>query len=144
MIAVACDHGGYALKGRIIELLTERNIPFTDEGCGGERVDYPEYAGKVCRGIADGTYDRGILICGTGLGMSIAANKYPGIRATLCADCFSAQMAREHNDANVLCLGGRTLGPELAAKITQTWLDTPFSGAESHSRRIAMIAELDK
>ena len=76
--------------------------------------------------------------------MSIAANKYPGIRATLCADCFSAQMAREHNDANVLCLGGRTLGPELAAKITQTWLDTPFSGAESHSRRIAMIAELDK
>ena len=144
MIAIASDHGGYAMKQVIMARLTERNIPFEDLGCYSEAsVDYPDYAEKVGRAVVDGTYERGILICGTGLGVSIAANKIHGVRATLCADCYSAAMAREHNDANVLCLGGRTLGPELAKRITDTWLDTPFSGAEKHKRRIAGIAALE-
>ena len=144
MIAIACDHGGYALKTRILALLAEENIPTEDLGCAdGERVDYPEYAARLGRAVADGTYERGILICGTGLGMSMAANKIPGIRAALCADCYSARMSREHNNANVLCLGGRTLGTELAVEITKIWLETPFSGAEHHARRIAQIGEME-
>lgn len=145
MIAIACDHGGYDLKVRLMERLTERGIAFEDLGCGaGERVDYPIYADKACRGVMDGTYERAILICGTGIGMSIAANKHPGIRAAVCADCYSAEMTRAHNDSNVLCLGGRTLGPELAVRIADIWLDTPFSGVEHHARRIQMIAELER
>ena len=144
MIAIACDHGGYDLKLRLLERLTERGDAFEDLGCSGERVDFPVYAEKAARGVADGVYERAILVCGTGIGMSIAANKIPGIRAALCADCYSAQATREHNDSNILCLGGRTIGSELAAKIMDTWLDTPFSGAEHHARRIGMIAEMER
>ncbi len=144
MIAIASDHGGFALKNTLIERMRERGDAFEDLGCyTEERVDYPAYAEAVARGVADGTYERGVLVCGTGIGMSIAANKIPGIRAALCADCYSAQMTREHNDSNILCLGGRTLGPALAMRILDIWLDTPFSGAEHHARRIARIGALE-
>ena len=145
MIAIACDHGGYELKLRLISLLKERGDAFEDLGCGeGERVDYPINAEKAARGVVDGVYERAILVCGTGIGMSIAANKIPGIRAALCCDCYSAEMTRLHNDSNILCLGGRTVGSELAARITEIWLDTPFSGAEHHARRIGMVAALER
>ena len=144
MIAIASDHAGYALKQTLIEHLTAKGVELEDLGCGGEPVDYPVYAEKLCRAVAAGQYERGILVCGTGIGMSIAANKIPGIRAALCGDCFSAEMSRQHNDANVLCLGGRVVGPELAKRIVDTYLDTGFSHGESHTRRIAMIKELEK
>ena len=144
MIAIASDHAGYALKGLIIGHLKERGIPVEDLGCNGEPVDYPLYADKLCRAVVEGKYERGILVCGTGIGMSIAANKIPGIRAALCGDCFSAEMSRQHNDANVLCLGGRVVGSELALRIVDTYLDTGFSNGESHVRRIAMIKVLEK
>ncbi|MCD8323034.1 MAG: ribose 5-phosphate isomerase B [Oscillospiraceae bacterium] len=145
MIAIACDHGGYALKMQILEHLAELGVAYEDFGCGaGERVDYPVYAEKVARAVAAGQFDRGILICGTGIGMSIAANKIPGIRAALCADCYSAEMTRLHNDANILCLGGRTLGSELAKRIVDTYLAASFSEAEHHARRLEMIRELEK
>ena len=102
-------------------------------------VDYPEYARKVCAAINDGTCDKGILICGTGIGISIAANKIKGIRAALCTDCFMAEATRLHNDANVLALGGRVIGPGLAVKITETFLTTEFSNEERHIRRINML-----
>lgn len=142
-IAIASDHGGYALKQELLAHLAQRGEAVDDLGCHGERTDYPLYAEKVCRAVAAGQYDRGILCCGTGIGVSIAANKIRGIRAALCGDCYSAQMAREHNDANVLCLGGRVLGPELAKKIVDTYLDSAFSNGESHIRRIAMIKDLE-
>lgn len=145
MIALACDHGGYELKLRLIEELEKRGTAFEDLGCGaGERVDYPVYAEKACRGVTEGRFERAVLVCGTGIGMSIAANKLPGIRAALCADCYSAEMTRQHNDSNVLCLGGRTLGPELAVRILNIWLDTPFSAAEHHAKRIGMIADMER
>lgn len=144
MIAIASDHGGFALKTRLVEHLRERGVPVEDMGCASEApVDYPEYAEKLARAVAAGTYERGVLVCGTGIGMSIAANKIRGVRAALCADCFSAEMARLHNDANVLCLGGRTVGSELACRILDTWLDAGFSGAEKHARRVAMIGALE-
>ncbi len=143
MIAIASDHGGYALKEILKEHLTAAGVPFDDLGCNGERVDYPDYAEALCRAVAAGKYERGILVCGTGIGVSIAANKIHGIRAALCGDCFSAEMARQHNDANVLCLGGRVLGSELAKKIVDTYLTTGFSEGESHIRRIAKIAALE-
>ena len=144
MIAIASDHGGYALKLEIIQHLESSGVQVEDLGCGGERVDYPDYAEKLCRAVVAGKYERGILLCGTGIGISIAANKIHGIRAALCADCYSAQMSREHNDANVLCMGGRTMGPELAKKIVDTYLNTPFSNGENHVRRIAKIMALEK
>lgn len=144
MIAIASDHGGYALKEILKEHLASQGVDAADLGCGGERVDYPVYAEKLCRAVAAGKYERGILVCGTGIGVSIAANKIPGIRAALCGDCYSAQMSREHNDANVLCLGGRVLGSELAKKIVDTYLSSGFSHGESHARRIAMIKDLEK
>lgn len=145
MIAIASDHGGFAMKGDILAHLKAKGIEVEDLGCYSEAsVDYPVYADKVCRGILAGTYERGILVCGTGVGMSIAANKYPGIRASLCADCYSAQMTMEHNNSNVLCLGGRTVGVELAKMIVDTYLSASFSGLEKHVRRVAMIGELEK
>ncbi len=145
MIAIASDHGGFAMKNQIVEHLRARGVEIEDLGCHTEeRVDYPVYAETLGRAVAAGTYERGILVCGTGIGMSIAANKIPGVRAALCADCYSAEMARQHNDANVLCLGGRTLGSELAKRIVDIYLQTPFSGAEHHARRIAMIGELEQ
>ncbi len=145
MIAIASDHGGFAMKTQLIAHLKDRGVDFEDLGCYSEAsVDYPVYAEKAARGVAAGTYDRAVLICGTGIGMSMAANKIPGIRAALCADCYSAEMTRAHNDSNVLCLGGRTIGIELAKRILDIWLETPFSGLEKHARRIGLIAGLEE
>lgn len=145
MIAIASDHGGFAMKAQIIEHLKKRGVELDDLGCYSEEsVDYPHYAAKLGRAVADGTYERGILVCGTGIGMSIAANKIPGVRASLCADCYSAEMTRLHNDSNVLCLGGRTIGSELAKRIVDTYLNAGFSGAEHHARRVAQIGELER
>ena len=142
MIAVACDHGGYVLKKEILKHLEERGLEYKNYGCYSEEsVDYPVYAKKVAHAVADGECERGILICGTGIGISITANKVPGIRAALCGDCFSAQATREHNDANILAMGARVTGPGLALKIVDTFLDTPFSNDERHIRRIKMIEE---
>lgn len=135
-IALGCDHGGSGLMDEIRALLDAEGCDYTDYGCHGEAVDYPDYAGLVCRAVESGQADVGILICGTGIGMSIAANKFEGIRCALVSDCYSAKMTREHNDANVLAMGGRVLGPELAKMITKIFLTTPFSGEERHLRRI--------
>ncbi len=144
MLAIASDHGGFAMKQLLIDHLKESGVELEDLGCYSEdSVDYPVFAEKAARGVADGVYDRAILICGTGIGMSIAANKVPGVRAALCSDCYSAEMTRLHNDSNVLCLGGRTIGPELAKRITDIWIETPFSGMEKHARRIGMIAGME-
>ena len=140
MIALGCDHGGFALKQEIIKYLESRGLEYRDYGCYDEKsTDYPVYAKKVAMAINGGECEKGILICGTGIGISIAANKIPGIRAALCTDCFCAEATRLHNDANVLCMGGRVVGPGLAVKITQTFLDTPFSDEERHKRRIRLI-----
>lgn len=145
MYAIASDHGGFAMKTLLMEHLRESSVAFEDLGCYSEdSVDYPVFAEKAARGVADGTYERAILICGTGIGMSMAANRIPGVRAALCADCYSAEMTRLHNDSNVLCLGGRTIGIELAKKILDIWLETPFSGQEKHARRIGMVMGLDR
>ena len=140
MIALGCDHGGYELKQEIIKHLQERKIEFKDYGCDSlESVDYPVYAKKVANVVASGECEKGILICGTGIGISISANKVKGIRAALCTDCFMAEATRLHNDANILALGGRVVGPGLALKIVDTFLDTEFSNDERHIRRIGMI-----
>ena len=139
---MGCDHGGYELKLEILKHLKERGVKYIDYGCDSTAsVDYPVYARKVTKAIKDGTCENGILICGTGIGISIAANKVPGIRAALCTDCFCAEATRQHNDANVLCMGGRVVGPGLAIKIVDTFLDTPFSNDERHIRRINLIEE---
>ena len=136
-IALASDHGGYGLKCEVIKHLEERGFTYEDYGCYSEEsCDYPDYAHKAAHAVADGVCDLGILICGTGIGISIAANKVPGIRAALCHDCFSAQATKEHNDANMLAMGARVIGPGLALKIVDTFLDTPFSNDERHIRRI--------
>lgn len=140
MIGLGCDHGGYELKQEIIKYLEEKGIPYKDFGCDStSSVDYPIYARKVGRSIQNGECDKGILICGTGIGISIAANKMKGIRAALCTDCFSAEATRLHNDANILALGGRVVGPGLAVKIVDTFLNTEFSHEERHQRRIDLI-----
>ncbi|MDO4648129.1 MAG: ribose 5-phosphate isomerase B [Eubacteriales bacterium] len=140
MIALGNDHGGFELKEEVKKHLEERGLEYIDFGCyNTEAVDYPIYAKKVAKAILDGTCDKGILICGTGIGISITANKIPGIRAALCTDCFCAEATRLHNDANILAMGGRVVGPGLAIKIVDTFLDTPFSGDERHKRRIHLI-----
>lgn len=139
MIAIGCDHGGYKLKLEIIKYLEKNGLEYQDFGCDGEPADYPIYAKKVGQAILDGECEKGILICGTGIGISIAANKMKGIRCALCSDCFSAETTRLHNDTNVLALGGRVLGPELAIKIVDIFLNTEFSGGERHVRRVSMI-----
>lgn len=142
MIGIGCDHGGYALKQEIIAYLKEKNIAYEDFGCDSEKsVDYPEYAKKVAHAVAEGKCEKGILICGTGIGISIAANKVKGVRAALCHDVFSAKATREHNDANILAMGGRVVGPGLALMIVDTFLNTEFSNDERHIRRIEQIEE---
>lgn len=142
MIGIGCDHGGYALKQEIIKYLEEQKLEYKDYGCFDESsVDYPVYAKKVAHAVADGECEKGILICGTGIGISITANKIKGIRAALCHDCFSAEATREHNDANILAMGARVVGPGLAVKIVDTFLNTEFSGDERHIRRIAQIED---
>ena len=144
MISIGSDHGGYELKQEIIKHLEERDLEYKDFGtnCETESVDYPMFAKEVANSILGGECDKGILICGTGIGISITANRMKGIRAALCHDCFSAKATREHNDANILALGGRVVGPGLALEIVDTFLDTPFSGDERHVRRIKLIDEV--
>lgn len=142
MIAIGADHGGYALKQEIIRHLEQRGLSYKDLGTHSEEsCDYPVYGKLVARAVAAGECEKGIVICGTGIGVSISANKVPGIRCALCGDCFSAQATREHNDANVLALGARVTGPGLALMIVDTFLDTPFSNGERHIRRISMIED---
>lgn len=139
-IAVGSDHGGFNYKNKIKEYLAARGIEAIDAGTHtADSCDYPEIAHKVAKMVAGGEVERGILICGTGIGMSIAANKTAGIRAALCSDTFSAKATREHNDSNILCLGERVLGEGLMFDIVQIWLDTPFSEGERHKKRISMI-----
>lgn len=140
MIALGCDHGGYELKQEIIAYLKEQKLEYRDYGCDSTAsTDYPIYAKRVARAILSGECDRGILICGTGIGISITANKFKGIRAALCTDCFMAEATRLHNDANILALGGRVAGPGLAVKIVDTFLHTPFSKDERHINRISQM-----
>jgi len=142
MIAIGSDQGGYALKQQVMEHLTERKAEYRDFGSYDESsCDYPIYAKAVAKAVAEGECEFGILICGTGIGVSITANKIPGIRAALCTDCFCAEATRLHNDANILCLGGRVVGSGLACKIVDTFLDTPFSKEPRHVRRIGMIED---
>ena len=139
-IALGADHGGFDLKKELVDGLRELKYTVDDLGCFSvEPFDYPDVAHAAARGVADGTYDRAILVCGTGIGMAITANRYKGVRAANCHDTFSARYARSHNDANVLTLGGRVLGVGLAWEIVNTWLATPFSKGDRHVRRIAKI-----
>lgn len=142
MIAIGSDHGGYALKERIIRHLEERGIPFENMGCdGGESCDYPVFGRAVAKAVAEGRCEKGIVICTTGIGISITANKIPGIRCALCAEPLSARLTRLHNDANVLALGGGMVGGNLALEIVDTFLNTEFSGEERHKRRVDLIEE---
>ncbi|RMF80343.1 MAG: ribose 5-phosphate isomerase B [Nitrospirae bacterium] len=139
MLAIGADHGGFHLKEVVIRSLERHGVPFVDLGTHDESsVDYPDYAEKVASGVASGDYDRGILICGTGIGMSIAANKFFGVRAALCHNTYTARMSRAHNDANILVLGGRVIGPGVAEEIVDVWLETPFDGGR-HARRVEKI-----
>ena len=140
MIAIGSDHGGFALKKALMAHLDKRGLKYKDFGTYSEAsCDYPEYGKAVANAVAGGECERGILICGTGIGMSMAANKVPGIRAAVCGDCFSAEATRQHNDANILCMGARVVGEGLALKIADIFLDTPFSNDERHIRRISQI-----
>lgn len=144
MIAIACDHAGYRLKQWIMKNLDGQNIAYKDFGTYSEEsCEYPVYAEAVGKAVAAGEYDKGILVCGTGIGMCIAANKIKGIRAAVCSDCFSAELTRRHNDANILTLGERVVGTGLAMKIVDTFLSTPFEGGK-HAKRVEMIHELEK
>ncbi|MDF2635596.1 MAG: ribose 5-phosphate isomerase [Pelosinus sp.] len=143
LVAIGSDHGGFQLKEEIKKLLVEENIAFEDFGTHSvQSVDYPDIAERVGEAVVKGEYTRGILICGTGIGISIAANKIKGIRAALCHDVFSAQMTREHNDSNVLAMGERVIGPGLARMIVSTWLATEFIGGR-HAGRVAKISQLE-
>ncbi len=144
MLAIGCDHGGFELKTHIIKHLEERGIELKDFGTFDENsCDYPDIAEKVCNSVIGGECDRGILVCGTGIGMSIAANKIKGIRAALCTDVYSAKMTKQHNNSNVICLGGRVTGRELAFMIVDTWYDETFLGGR-HQNRIDKISGLEK
>lgn len=142
-IAVASDHRGYAVKGRILELIRNLGHEGLDFGPDGpENVDYPDFAAKVAQAVAAGDVERGILICGTGVGMCIVANKFPGVRAAPCHDDLTAEMSRMHNDANVLCLSADLLGDRLVNRMVEIWLATKFEGGR-HARRLAKIAEFE-
>ena len=142
MIGIGSDHGGFALKEAIKKHLEERGLEYKDYGTYSDAsCDYPVYGRAVAKAVAAGECQLGILICGTGIGISITANKVPGVRAALCSDCFSAEATRLHNNANILALGARVLWEGLALKIVDTFLDTPFSNDERHIRRISMIEE---
>ncbi|QYR22045.1 ribose 5-phosphate isomerase B [Paenibacillus sp. sptzw28] len=143
-IAIGADHGGYRLKEELVAVIRSLGHEIEDFGCSCEQsVDYPDYAIPVCERVAGGQADRGILICGTGIGMSIAANKVPGIRCALVHDMFSAKATREHNDTNVLAMGERVVGPGVAQEIVRIWLETPFSHAERHVGRVGKVMQLE-
>ncbi len=142
MIGIGSDHGGFDLKQEIIELLETKGYEYKDFGCYDKSaIDYPDVAKPVAKAVLDGTIDKGILICGTGIGISIVANKFKGIRCALCSDHFSAVATREHNDANILAMGGRNTGPEVAKDIVMAFLTTDFSGDERHVKRISKIED---
>lgn len=144
MIAIASDHGGLRLKGAIIKRLDERGEEYKDFGTYTEQsCDYPDFAAAACRAVLAGECDKAILVCGTGIGMSLAANAFVGIRAAVCGDCFSAEFTRRHNDANALCLGERVTGEGLALKLVDIFLDTPFEGGR-HARRLEKLAALER
>ena len=144
MYAIGSDHGGYELKQAVMAHLKERGVEFRDYGTfSTDSCDYPDYGEAVARAVASGECERGIVVCGTGIGISIAANKVHGIRCALCGDCYSAEKSREHNDANMLALGGRVLGEGLALKIVDPFLDTEFAGGR-HARRLAKIAAIEE
>ena len=144
MIALACDHGGFDLKESAIEVLKELGLEYKDFGTNDRKsVDYPVYGARAARAVASGECDRGIILCGTGVGISMAANKLDGIRACCCSDAFSAKYTRLHNDANALCLGGRVVGPGLACELVDLFLDTPFEGGR-HAGRVAKISALEQ
>lgn len=143
-IAVGCDHAGVELKSEILAYLDKKGIDYTDFGINkGEKIDYPDMAAQVCRKITDRKFDYAILVCGTGIGMSISANKIKGIRAACCSDCFSAKYTRAHNDANVLCLGARVVGVGLAIELVDIFLKTQFEGGR-HKTRVDKISQLEE
>ena len=140
LVALGSDHGGYDLKQEVIGYLKEKEIAFKDFGCmGKESCDYPEYGRAAAEAVAGGECDMGIVICTTGIGISIVANKVKGVRCALCADTVSARLTREHNDANMLAMGAGIIGKNLALGIVETFLGTPFSGEEKHARRVKAI-----
>lgn len=142
MLALGCDHGGVVLMAEVMKYLDEQNIPYKNFGTFSEdSVDYPKYGKLVAHAVADGECERGILICGTGIGISISANKVKGVRAALCGDVFSAKATREHNNANILAMGARVTGAGLALEIVKAFLETPFSNDERHIRRIDQIED---
>lgn len=142
-IAIASDHGGFVLKCQIMSYLKELGYEFKDFGCFSEEsMDYPDIAFPTAKAVASGEFERGILICGTGIGVSICANKVNGVRCALCGDVLSAELTRLHNDSNVLAMGGRIIGPETAKAIVKTWLGTEFSGGR-HKRRIDKITAFE-
>lgn len=143
-IIIGCDHGGFELKNEVITHLEKRGIEVTDVGTySTDSCNYPDYARAVCKRIQSGEFERGILVCGTGIGISIAANKHNGIRAACCSDTFSARMTRMHNDANVLCFGGRVVGAGLACDMVDLFVDTEFEGGR-HQARVDLLAEIEK
>jgi len=142
-IAIGCDHAGFELKKEIISLLDDLHVACIDYGTKGhESVDYPDIGEKVSEAISSGKLEKGILICGTGIGMSIVANKFPNVRASLCNDLYTAKMSRLHNDANILVLGGRIVGKDLAKEIVRVWVSTPFEG-ERHCVRLKKITQIE-
>ncbi len=142
-VAIASDHGGYELKEHIKAIMTELEIEYEDLGTDGiESVDYPDYAYPVTQKVINNEVDRGILICGTGIGMSIAANKVKGIRAALVQDCYTAKVTRQHNNSNILCLGGRTTGLNVALEIVEIWLQEEFEGGR-HEKRLHKISKIE-
>jgi ribose 5-phosphate isomerase B len=144
LIAIASDHAGIRLKKIIKELLDKMSMKYEDYGTdSADSVDYPDFAEKISREVLSGNVERGILICGTGIGMSISANKFPGIRAALCNDLFTAKMSRMHNDANVLVIGGRIVGDDLAKEIVRVWFDTQFEGGR-HLCRLEKIKNIEE
>lgn len=144
-IAIACDHGAFEYKEIVKKMLSEEGHEVEDFGCHGTAsVDYPDFAGPAAQSVADGKNERGIVICGTGIGVSIAANKIHGIRCALCGDPVSAKLTREHNDSNVLAMGQRIIGEELMKEIVRVWIHTPFSQDERHQRRIDKVMSLEK
>ena len=144
-VALGADHGGYPLKPVVKEFLESRGCTVLDCGTNSsDPVDYPDFAAKVGEAIRNGEAERGIIICGSGVGASVAANKIPGVRAGLCHDTFSAHQGVEDDDMNVLCLGARVIGPNLALEIVKTWLEARFSGAERHVRRLGKVLDIEK
>ena len=143
-IAIGCDHGGIVLKPSIMEYLASVGVEVLDFGTyDTASVDYPDYALKVAEAVADGTCQKGILLCGTGIGISIAANKVKGIRAAVCHDTFTAAACSAHNNANIIALGGRVISPEYAVELVSTWLNTPFEGGR-HENRLNKIADIER